>query len=163
MSAKWQSRRRLQGTGMWIVPVLLASGNETEPAVMYCQVSMSISIRWEFVAPLPSRRRDCRFDDTPCLSLLKHLQKVQGGDHQMTVSPTAALAVPLPACHPAAARALLRPVPVQPLAVSDRQLHDGAALDDCSPCDRWACCCLAVGESSVISLTPPLHPYCNTC
>ena len=26
-----------------------------------------------------SRRRDCHFDDTPCLSLLKHLIKVQGG------------------------------------------------------------------------------------
>ena len=29
--------------------------------------------------PLPSRRRDCHFDDAPCLSLLKHLMKVQGG------------------------------------------------------------------------------------
>ena len=38
----------------------------------------------------PSRRREfCHFDDTPCLSLLKHLIKVQGGCHQMTVSPTA--------------------------------------------------------------------------
>ena len=26
-----------------------------------------------------SRRRDCHFDYTPCLSLLKHLIKVQGG------------------------------------------------------------------------------------
>ena len=26
-----------------------------------------------------SRRRDCHFDDAPCLSLLKHLMKVQGG------------------------------------------------------------------------------------
>ena len=24
------------------------------------------------------RRRDCHFDDTPCLSLLKHIIKVQG-------------------------------------------------------------------------------------
>ena len=36
-----------------------------------------------------SRRRDCHFDDTPCLSLLKHLLKVQGGAIKMTVSPTA--------------------------------------------------------------------------
>ena len=27
----------------------------------------------------PSRRRDCHFTDTPCLSLLKNLLKVQGG------------------------------------------------------------------------------------
>ena len=27
----------------------------------------------------PSRRRDYHFDDTPCLSLLVHLLKVQGG------------------------------------------------------------------------------------
>ena len=26
-----------------------------------------------------SHRRDCHFDDTPCLSLLKHLLEVQGG------------------------------------------------------------------------------------
>ena len=26
----------------------------------------------------PSRRRDCHFDDTPCLSILKHLLKVEG-------------------------------------------------------------------------------------
>ena len=31
------------------------------------------------LAGLDSRRRDCHFDDTPCLSLLKHLIKVQGG------------------------------------------------------------------------------------
>ena len=38
----------------------------------------------------PSRRRDCHFADTPCLPLLKHLIKVQGGRcHQMTVAPTA--------------------------------------------------------------------------
>ena len=36
-----------------------------------------------------SRRRDCHFDDTPCLSLLKNLAKVQGGCHQMTVWPRA--------------------------------------------------------------------------
>ena len=36
-----------------------------------------------------SRRRGCHLDDTPCLPLLKHLMKVQGGCHQMTVSPTA--------------------------------------------------------------------------
>ena len=36
-----------------------------------------------------SRRRDCPFTDTSCLSLLKHLMNVQGGCHQMTVSPTA--------------------------------------------------------------------------
>ena len=41
-----------------------------------------------------SRPRDCHFDDTPWLSLLKHLIKVQGGHHQMTVSPTARLARP---------------------------------------------------------------------
>ena len=28
---------------------------------------------------LVSRRRDCHFTDTPCISLLKHLLKVQGG------------------------------------------------------------------------------------
>ena len=28
------------------------------------------------------RRRDCHFDDTPCLSLLKHLLEVQGGCHR---------------------------------------------------------------------------------
>ena len=28
---------------------------------------------------LISRRRDCHFDDTPCLSLLRHLLKVQAG------------------------------------------------------------------------------------
>ena len=28
---------------------------------------------------LPSRQPDCHFDDTPCLSTLKHLLKVQGG------------------------------------------------------------------------------------
>ena len=33
---------------------------------------------WE-VFGQTSRRRDCHFDDTPCLSLLKHLIKVQGG------------------------------------------------------------------------------------
>ena len=38
---------------------------------------------------LTSRRRDCHFDDTPCLSLLKHLLKVEGGCSRMTASPTA--------------------------------------------------------------------------
>ena len=28
---------------------------------------------------LPSHCRDCHFDDTPCLSILKHLLKIQGG------------------------------------------------------------------------------------
>ena len=37
----------------------------------------------------PSHWRDRHFDDTPCLSRLKHLIQVQGGCHQMTVSPTA--------------------------------------------------------------------------
>ena len=42
----------------------------------------------------PSRRREfCHFTDTPCLSLLKHLIKVHGGCHQMTVSPTASVAL----------------------------------------------------------------------
>ena len=42
-----------------------------------------------------SRRRDCHVDDgTPCLSMLKYLTKVQGGCHQMTVSPTAASRAP---------------------------------------------------------------------
>jgi hypothetical protein len=37
-----------------------------------------------------SRRRDCYFDDTPFLSLLKHLAKVgRGGCSRTTVSPTA--------------------------------------------------------------------------
>ena len=31
-----------------------------------------------------SRRRDCHFDDTPCVSLLKHLIKVQGGAIRMS-------------------------------------------------------------------------------
>ena len=31
-----------------------------------------------------SRRRDCHFDDTPCLSLLKHLLKVRGAAIKMT-------------------------------------------------------------------------------
>ena len=45
------------------------------------------------VAPVrPSRRRDCHFADTPCLSLLKHLLEAQRGCHQMTVSPTASQA-----------------------------------------------------------------------
>ena len=30
-------------------------------------------------AVLSSRRRDCHYHDTPCLSLLKHLIKLQGG------------------------------------------------------------------------------------
>ena len=40
---------------------------------------------------MTSRRREfCHFDDTPRLSLLKHLTKVQGGCHQMTeLSPMA--------------------------------------------------------------------------
>ena len=41
----------------------------------------------------PSHWRDRHFDDTPCLSRLKHLIQVQGGCHQMTVSPTARLAL----------------------------------------------------------------------
>ena len=28
---------------------------------------------------VPSRRRDCQFTDTPCISILKHLLQVQGG------------------------------------------------------------------------------------
>ena len=36
----------------------------------------------------PSHWRDRHFDDTPCLSRLKHLIQVQGGCHQMTVPPT---------------------------------------------------------------------------
>ena len=36
-----------------------------------------------------SRRRDCHFHGTPCLSLLKHLMQLQGGCCQMTVSPMA--------------------------------------------------------------------------
>ena len=38
----------------------------------------------------PSRRREfCHFAGTPFSSLLKNLLKVQGGCHQMTVSPAA--------------------------------------------------------------------------
>ena len=35
-----------------------------------------IAVPFTFV---PGRRRDCHFDDTPCLSLLNHPTKVQGG------------------------------------------------------------------------------------
>ena len=46
-------------------------------------------LRLAAVPDTPSRRRDCHVTDTLCLSLLKHLLKVQGGCHQMPVSPTA--------------------------------------------------------------------------
>ena len=42
---------------------------------------------------LCSRRRDCHFTDTPCLSLLKHVIKVQWGATNVTVSPTAILSL----------------------------------------------------------------------
>ena len=39
----------------------------------------TVAAVWLRDAVACSRRRDCQFDDTPCLSLLEHLIKLQGG------------------------------------------------------------------------------------
>ena len=42
------------------------------------QASSTVSCHWS-TSGSTSHWRDCHFDDTPCLSILKHLIKVQGG------------------------------------------------------------------------------------
>ena len=60
-----------------------------------CRCTLTVSSLWPYRQRVdgdtdaPSRRRDCHFDDTPFLFLLKHLLKVEGGCSKMTVSPTA--------------------------------------------------------------------------
>ena len=58
------------GEGVSANDRILAAG-DSRPTVAMPILSSSASMK-------PSRRRDCHFTDTPCLSLLKHILQVQG-------------------------------------------------------------------------------------
>ena len=55
--------------------VLCAPTRDSKSAHQLMQNTQQNNLAWG----VGSRRRDCHFDDTPCLSLLKHPMKVQGG------------------------------------------------------------------------------------
>ena len=69
-----------------------------ECSLSFCRHPLSIPIRTPSAwrrgcsrTSRPGRRREfCHSADTPCLSLVKHLMKVQGGAIKMTVSPPTA-------------------------------------------------------------------------
>ena len=61
--------------------IMTVSGQGTMPAAATLEkyAELGLSHPEETMPGSDSRRRDCHFDDTPCLSLLKHLLKAQGG------------------------------------------------------------------------------------
>ena len=106
---------RLHGTELCAGPI----GNSTAIGLVDCAAGSNVSFsevgRTLIHAGGSSHWRDCHFTDTPCLSLLKHLLKVKGGDIKMTVSPTARRQPLL----------LVRPRPGRWGRSHPRQLRDG--------------------------------------
>ena len=67
MNARSEAGREPEGSDSgWASAASSAAGSSDRLAV-------------QSAGSLPSRRRDCHFDDTPFLSLLKDLIKVEGG------------------------------------------------------------------------------------
>ena len=58
----------------------LAAATLSSAGPFGCSAASSSAVK-STVGTTPSRRRDCHFDDTPCVSLLIHLLKVEGGVH----------------------------------------------------------------------------------
>ena len=54
---------------------------ELQPRATPEETELHVLVLLDRLRALPEggRRRDCHFDDIPCLSLLKHLTKVEGG------------------------------------------------------------------------------------
>ena len=69
---------RQNGRRTWVTSDWVCSWPAQRTSFVSSVSDFRVSVSWTMPFR-PSRRRDCHFDDTPCLSLLKHIIKGQGG------------------------------------------------------------------------------------